>query len=266
LRRPGVFAWAPDDFPERLNIDVCRLPPGQSGLQFAGEEMRVLLVEDEEELATWLIKALAQSAFVVEWSNDGQVAAKVLDVEEFDVVILDLGLPGKSGHGVLSALRAADNRVPVLILTARDSIEERVFCLNAGADDFLAKPFSLAELEARLFALIRRSRGRDHPRLSCGPLILDPATKQFLLAGNPVSLTPREHAALAALIQHAGNPVSKQKLYDRVFSSAADAQGDAIEVLVYRLRKKLAGAPVRITTMRGFGYCLEPEGEPDELA
>lgn len=230
------------------------------------EQMRVLLVEDEEELATWLIKALAQSSFIVEWSNDGHVAEKVLSVDEFDVVVLDLGLPGRSGHSVLSALRAADNRIPVLILTARDSVEERVFCLNTGADDFLAKPFSLAELEARLFALVRRSRGRDHPRLSCGPLVLDPATKQFLLAGNPILLTPREHAALAALIQHAGEPVSKQKLYDRVFSSAADAQGDAIEVLVYRLRKKLAGTQVRIMTMRGFGYCLEPEGEPNELA
>lgn len=227
--------------------------------------MRLLLVEDEEDLATWLIKALAQSSFVVEWSNDGNVAEKILAIEEFDAVILDLGLPGKSGHNVLSALRAAHNGIPVLILTARDSVEERVFCLNTGADDFLAKPFSLAELEARLFALIRRSRGRDHPRLSCGALVFDLATRQFLLAGNPLSLTPREHAALAALLQHAGEPMLRQKLYDRVFSSAADAQGDAIEVLVYRLRKKLAGTQVKITTMRGFGYCLEPESETNEL-
>ena len=228
--------------------------------------MRILLVEDEAELATWLTKALAQSDFAVEWSNDGLVAERILGIEEFDAVILDLGLPGKSGHAVLSSLRASDNRVPVLILTARDSLDERVLSLNQGADDFLAKPFALAELEARLVALIRRSRGREHPRLACGPLVYDAGTKLFQLLDVPIALTPREHAMLSALIQRADEPVSKQSLLDRVFARNEDVHPEAIEVLVHRLRKKLAGAPVRIATMRGFGYCLESESDRHEHA
>lgn len=220
-------------------------------------DMHILLIEDEVELATWLIKALAQSDFSVEWSSDGLVAEKILNVEEFDAVILDLGLPGKSGYGVLNALRAADNRVPVLILTARDSLSERVSSLHQGADDFLAKPFALAELEARLFALIRRSRGKEHPRLCCGPLVFDIHSRQFFLLGAPVALTPRERAMLSVLIQRVGEPVSKERLLIRIFDHDDDVSQDVIEVLAYRLRKKLAGTSVRITTMRGFGYCLE---------
>lgn len=219
--------------------------------------MRILLVEDESELATWLIKALAQSHFLVEWTNDGMVAESILGVEEFDAVILDLGLPGKNGHAVLRYLRAADNRTPVLILTARDSLEERVSTLNEGADDFLAKPFALAELEARLMALIRRSRGRAHPRLACGPLVYDAASKQFLLAATHFALTRREHATLLALIQRPGEPVSKKLLVDRVFALHEDVNLEAIEVVIYRLRKKFVGMGVGIVTMRGFGYCLE---------
>lgn len=226
--------------------------------------MRILLIEDEVELATWLIKALAQSDFAVEWSNDGLIAEKILKVEEFDAVILDLGLPGKSGHGVLQALRTSDNRVPVLILTARDSLSERVSSLNQGADDFLAKPFALAELEARLFALIRRSRGKEHPRLCCGPLAFDVHKRQFFLAGAPVALTPREHAMLIVLIQRAGEPVSKEQLITRIFDHDDDVSPDVVEVLAYRLRKKLAGTPVHIITMRGFGYCLEAVADSRE--
>ncbi|MDB5762325.1 MAG: response regulator protein [Herminiimonas sp.] len=228
--------------------------------------MRILLVEDESELATWLIKALEQSDFVVEWSNDGLVAEKMLAIEEFDAVILDLGLPGKSGHGVLSHLRAADNRVPVMILTARDTLHERVSSLNEGADDFLPKPFALAELEARLHALIRRSRGREHSRLICGSLVLDAGTKLFKLDNMPIALTPREHAMLSTLIHRAGEPISKQLLLDRIFTHHEEVNLEAIEVLVYRLRKKLANSAVRIVTMRGFGYCLEGGDDSREYA
>lgn len=223
--------------------------------------MRILLVEDGADLATWLIKALEQSSFSVEWCSDGRIAEKTLAAEEFDAVILDLGLPGKSGHGILASLRAADNRVPVLILTARDSLTERVSSLNEGADDFLPKPFVLAELEARLLALIRRSRGREHPRFSCGALTLDVGAKQFHIGETPLTLTPREYALLHALIQRSGEPASKQFLLDRVFSRGDDVSLEAIEVLIYRLRKKLASGAIRITTMRGFGYCLESEAE-----
>lgn len=219
--------------------------------------MRILLVEDEVELATWLSKALQQSDFSVEWANNGLTAENLLASEDFDAVVLDLGLPGKSGHGVLHTLRAMDNRVPVLILTARDSLDERVSSLNSGADDFLGKPFALSELEARLIALVRRSRGRDRPRLSCGPLVFDASIKQFSLGENPLLLTPREYGLLSALIVRGGEPISKIALLDRVFSSGDDVGPDAIEVLVYRLRKKIAGSGVTIVTMRGFGYCLE---------
>ena len=221
--------------------------------------MRVLLVEDEAELATWLARALGQSDFSIEWAKDSVMAASLLAGEEFDAVILDLGLPGKSGHSVLQALRAADNRVPVLILTARDSVDERVSTLHGGADDFLGKPFALAELEARLVALIRRSRGRDHTRLACGPLVFDASNKQFMLGDTHLPVTPREYSLLSALIVRSGEPVSKTHLLDRVFASEDDAGTDAIEVLVYRLRKKLSGAGVNIVTMRGFGYCLEAD-------
>ena len=227
--------------------------------------MRILLVEDEAELANWLCKALAQSEFSVEWANDGTMAANLLAHEEFDAVVLDLGLPGMSGNRVLAAMRANDNRVPVLILTARDSLEERVATLRAGADDFLPKPFALAELEARLIALVRRSRGREHTRMTCGPLVFDASSKVFLLADKPFPVTPREHALLNALIVRGGEPISKTQLLDRVFSTDDDVGTDAIEVLIYRLRKKLAGSGVTVVTMRGFGYCLEVGSDSCEI-
>jgi two-component system, OmpR family, response regulator TctD len=219
--------------------------------------MRILLVEDEVELATWLIKALTQSGFAVEWSNDGVVADRVLLAQEFDALILDLSLPSKSGYEVLRSLRDRDDRIPVLILTARDSLAERVNSLRQGADDFLPKPFAVEELEARVYALIRRSQGRERPRLSCGPLSFDIANKQFLLFDKPLSLTPREFAMLTTLIQRVGEPISKERLLDRVFGDRDEVNLEATEVLVYRLRKKLTGTVVRIVTMRGFGYVLE---------
>lgn len=220
--------------------------------------MRILLLEDEVELATWLVKALAQSDFSVEWANDGWLAERALAAEEFDAMILDLGLPGKSGLAVLESIRAADNRIPVLILTARDTLEERVLGLSRGADDFLPKPFALAELEARLIALIRRSRGGRHPRMTCGPLVFDASYRQFFLGDAPLALTPREYALLSALILHGGQPVSKAHLLDRVFTADdEDVNPDAIEVLIYRVRKKLANTGVAIVTLRGFGYSLE---------
>jgi two-component system, OmpR family, response regulator TctD len=145
----------------------------------------------------------------------------------------------------------------VLILSARDSLMERVSCLQSGADDFLAKPFELAELEARLIALIRRARGSEHPRFACGPLRYDSATKQFRLHHELLCLSPREHALLRALIQHSGTALSKRELAERVFSDEHDVNPDAIEVLVYRLRKRLEASAVRITTLRGMGYVLE---------
>ncbi|MEO8279495.1 MAG: response regulator [Ideonella sp.] len=219
--------------------------------------MRILLAEDEKELASWLVRALGQVGFQVDWVDDGRMVRRSLKATRYDALILDLGLPGVGGHEILSDLREAGERLPVLILTARDSLIERVSSLHEGADDFLAKPFELAELEARLIALIRRSRGSDHPRFACGPLAYDVASKQFMLDHEALSLTPREHAALRALIQHSGEPLSKAELLERVFSDEQEVSPEAIEVLVHRLRKRLADSPVQITTLRGLGYVLE---------
>lgn len=219
--------------------------------------MRILLAEDERDLAEWLVRALQQSGFQVDWVDDGRLVRRSLKATRYDALVLDLGLPGLGGHEVLEQLREADQRLPVLILTARDSLIERVSTLHEGADDFLAKPFEITELEARLMALIRRARGNEHPRFACGPLAYDVATKQFMLDGQPLSLTPREHALLRALIQHSGEPLSKQEILERVVSDDADVSPEAVEVLVHRVRKRLADSSVRIATVRGLGYVLE---------
>lgn len=219
--------------------------------------MRILLVEDEKPLADWLVKALGQNDFVVDWVDDGRLVLNQLAATRYDAMILDLGLPGLGGHEVLARLRDADSRVPVLVLTARDSLMERVSTLHEGADDFLAKPFELQELEARLIALIRRSRGRDQPRFACGPLVYDAASKLFTLDREPLALSPREHAVLRTLIQHSGEPLSKQEILERLFSDEQDVRPEAVEVIVHRLRRRIESGKVRITTLRGLGYVLE---------
>ncbi len=224
--------------------------------------MRILLAEDEPALANWLVQALRQSDFQVDWVNDGRLVAPSLKASRYDALILDLGLPGRDGHDVLDGLRDAGHGLPVLILTARDSLMERVHTLKAGADDFLAKPFELAELEARLLALVRRARGGEHPRFACGPLMYDPVGQQLLLRHQPLKLTPREHATLRALVQHSGEPLSKRDLIERVFADEVDVLPEAVEVLVHRLRKRLEGSGVRISTLRGLGYVLEPGDSP----
>jgi len=222
--------------------------------------MRILLVEDERPLAEWLTKALGQSDFQVDWIDDGVLASRAIANRDYDALVLDLGLPGKSGHQVLQQLRAMDRRLPVLILTARDTLAERVSTLNEGADDFLAKPFALAELEARLTALVRRARGVEHPRFACGPLGFDAVTRQFTLHGEHLVLPRREHALLRSLLQRSGEPLSRQQIVDRVFSDDDDVLPAAVDVLVHRLRKRLANAGVRISTYRGLGYVLEVGG------
>ena len=219
--------------------------------------MRILLAEDEHALATWLVRALEQSGFRVDWVDDGRLVRRSLAATRYDALVLDLGLPGLGGHDVLAGLRAADERLPVLVLTARDSLIERVSTLLEGADDFLPKPFELAELEARLLALIRRARGSAHPRFACGPLAYDTASKAFTLGQEPLALTPREHAVLRVLIQRSGEPLSKTDILERVFSDDADVHPEAVEVLVHRLRKRLDASAVRIRTLRGLGYVLE---------
>lgn len=220
--------------------------------------MRILLVEDETELAHWLSRGLARhGGFVVDWADDGELAERRLAVEEFDAIVLDLGLPGMDGHTFLMRLRARDDRTPVLVLTARDSLAERIDTLHEGADDFVRKPFVIEELEARLMALIRRSRGRGHPRLSLGALTLDTGAQRFIVNGQNLSLSPREFAVLKVLIQKSGEPVSKQQILDRISSDDKEINLEAVEVLIHRLRKKLINTGTQVETLRGMGYCLE---------
>ena len=229
-------------------------------------KMRILLVEDEPDLALWLTRSLEKKGFAIEWSNDGLLAYRRLQVEEFDAVILDLGIPTMDGQTVLNRLRAEDNRSPILILTARDSLADRVDTLESGADDFLPKPFQIEELVARLNALIRRSRGKDKPRLACGSLHYDLSAKRFTLDNAALPVTPREGEVLRILVQRSGEPVNKAFILDRLTERDDETINvEAIEVIIHRLRKKLQGSDVQISTLRGIGYCLEPlnaHGDP----
>ena len=219
--------------------------------------MRILLVEDEHTLATWLCKALERSGIIVEWVDSARMALASLGAGAHDVIVLDLGLPDLDGQELLVQIRARDALIPALVLTARDALSDKVRAFHGGADDFLAKPFQLEELEARLHALLRRARGAEAARLNCGPLTYDLASQRFALAGEQLALSPREFAVLRVLVQHSGEPMSKQQILERVVSDEKDIQPEAVEVIVHRLRKRLEGTGVRISTFRGLGYALE---------
>ena len=220
--------------------------------------MRILLIEDELEMANWLARALKQSNIGVEHAHNAALATTMLQDGSFDVVVLDLQLPDQHGFDWLSAVRGRGNRVPVLVLTAQGAVQDRVEGLHRGADDYLTKPFELAELEARLAALHRRSQGRAQPQVECGSLRYDGNHGTFWLANAVLSLTPREHAALEGLVARIGAPVGKARLAAKVFPQESAVGPDAIEQVLHRLRRKLAGSDVHIVTVRGLGYMLEP--------
>lgn len=224
--------------------------------------MRILLVEDELEMAAWLERALAQSGFLPVHAPDAKRAEELLASQEFDAVVLDLRLPDKHGLVLLRELRAQGNEIPVLLLTAQGTLHDRVRGLNLGADDFVSKPFALEEVEARLLALLRRSRGQQSVNLTCGSLEYNTINRAFLLDSVVLHLTPREHAALLALITDVSMPVEKVRLHEKVFEHDSEAGPDAIEVVLHRLRKKLAHSDVHIVTVRGLGYMLE-ENTPE---
>ena len=221
--------------------------------------MRILLVEDHVELSRWMARALAESHFTIERAMNGADADALLAVEPFDLVILDLTLARMDGLEVLRRLRARGSRVPVLIVTARTDVKERVLGLNLGADDYLAKPFELAELEARVKALLRRSHGDPQLRLTCGDLAFDTVGRAFELKGQFLALTPREHAVLEMLMLRAGKAVAKELMFERLYALESDSRPDTIEVYIHRVRKKLEGSNARIATLRGLGYLLKAE-------
>ena len=222
--------------------------------------MRILLVEDHIELSRWLAKAMRDAHLTVECAHNGADADSLLLTQDYALVILDLTLPRMDGMEVLKRMRARGNRTPVLILTARGGLADRVSGLNMGADDYLAKPFELEELEARVKALLRRSQNNEAVTVSCGALSFDTVSRTFTYGGELLALTPREHAVLGALIVRHGHTVPKEKLFQQVFTLEDNPSADAIEIYIHRLRKKLeheGPGRVGITTLRGLGYLLQ---------
>ena len=220
--------------------------------------MRILLIEDDRDLAEGLCRALAQSGYSVDWIAHGGQADAVLRTEEFDLVVLDLSLPGLDGLSVLRQLRAREKHVPVLITTANDSVEARVRGLDLGADDYLGKPFELSELEARARALLRRSQGRSTGELRAGNLLLDTTARQASIADEPLDLPRRELCLLEILMARTGKVVSKEQIASQLFSFDDEVSPNAIEIYVSRLRKKLTPEGPSIDTVRGLGYVLKP--------
>jgi len=220
--------------------------------------MRILLVEDNRTLADWLVRALQRDRYTIDCVYNGADADHLLTTQTYELVILDLALPRLDGREVLRRLRRRSAETPVLILTAYDSLEGRVDGLDAGADDYMAKPFEMRELEARIRALVRRGGQRRGPSLHCGQLSYDGATRLFALGDQTLKLTPREHALLETLIAKAGHTVSKAALADSLYSMTDDVGVDSIEVYVHRVRRKLAGSGAAIITLRGLGYLLRP--------
>ena len=218
--------------------------------------MRVLLVEDDDILGDAVRAGLQQAGFTVDWLQDGRQADAALRDNTFDLLVLDLGLPGLEGLALLQGLRERGDSLPVLILTARDAVADRVRGLDAGADDYLVKPFDMDELAARLRALVRRQGGRARPRLRCGGVELDPAAHRVTLDGRPVALSPREFAVLQYLMEHAGSVVSRARLEQAIYGWSGEPDSNALEVFIHNLRKKLGAG--FITTVRGVGYMVEP--------
>ena len=219
--------------------------------------MRVLLVEDDRALSLGIRHALESEGWSVDWLADGEQAVSVGLEGEHDLAILDLGLPRKSGMDVLRAWRARGARLPVLLLTARDQLADRVAGLDAGADDYLVKPFDLPELLARLRALRRRAAGRLEERLSLGALELDLTDRELRFNGERVPMSPRELALTELLLQKAGRVVTKESIVARLSSWEADFSENSVEVYVHRLRKRFTPLGVAIKTVRGFGYVME---------
>lgn len=218
--------------------------------------MRLLLVEDSRRLSAALSSSLRDEGFAVDEAADGQVALRQLEANEYELMILDLMLPRVSGLAVLRVLRASQAPTRVLVLSARDQIEDRVEALNLGADDYLVKPFDLNELKARALALVRRRYGETSGIVSHGELTLETIARVASVRGAPLPLTPKEYALLETLVRHRGRSFTRQALFERLYDGLSDASDRVIEVIVSNLRTKLATAGIEafIETRRGFGY------------
>ena len=222
--------------------------------------MRLLLVEDTQDVADAVVASFARRGDAIDHAGSIHAAQDSLAVQDYDVVILDINLPDGSGTEVLSALRAAGNAVPVLMLTARRDVEDRVAALDIGADDYLVKPFDLRELEARVRALARRSVADRSGTIAFGNLQFDPAGQTATVAGSPLDLTRRELNLLETLLAHRGRVIAKERIFERMFAFNEEEVGlNAVEIYVARLRRKLEGSGISIRTLRGLGYQLNTD-------
>ena len=219
--------------------------------------MRILLVEDNKPLGHWLRRTLHKDQYSVDWLDNGATADNVLRIERYDLVVLDLELPQMNGDEVLQRMRARRDRTPVPVLTANNSLGSRVGQLDRGADDYVAKPFDVEELEARIRVLLRRSSQVTDPVITSGNLRFDSNTREFELGGQPLVLTPRERAVLELLVMKLGATVTKAAMTHSLSTIASAVSADAVEVYVHRLRKKLEGSDATIVTLRGLGYVLK---------
>ena len=219
--------------------------------------MRILLAEDDPLLGDGLQAGLRQLGFLVDWVRDGDAAERELRAQPYAAVVLDLGLPRKDGLDVLSAIRQAGVQVPVLILTARDAVPDRIRGLDVGADDYVVKPVDLNELAARLRALVRRAHGQPQECLSVRDVVLDPAAHSVRLAGEPVTLSTREYDLLHALMLNADRVLSREQLEHHLYSWGQEVESNAVEVHIHNLRSKLGSTLIH--TVRGVGYMLQRE-------
>ncbi|RMQ47215.1 Response regulator receiver:transcriptional regulatory protein [Pseudomonas cichorii] len=217
--------------------------------------MRLLLVEDDRAIGQGIKVALNTEGYTLDWIEDGLSALHALRSERFDLVLLDLGLPRLDGFDLLRQLRAEQQSLPVLILTARDGTHDRIAGLDAGADDYLIKPFDVNELKARVRALLRRSQGRAQPLLEHAGISLDPASQQVSFQGNEVSMTPMEYQLLHQLMIRPGKVVTRERLSTTLYGWQDKVESNTLEVLIHNLRKKLSTDLIR--TVRGVGYLLE---------
>ncbi len=221
--------------------------------------MRVLVIEDDTTLGHALREFLGDQGYAVDWLKEGDRVEGAVAGQAYDLLLLDLNLPGLPGLEVLKRLRAAGNQVPVLILTARDGLEDRVAGLDAGADDYVTKPFELPELAARVRAFARRRAGTARTLLECGPLSFDTVDRQVRVDGTRLSLSVRELSVLEMLMARPGRVVTKQQIVNSLSAWDADFSENAVEVYIYRLRKRLDGTGASIQTVRGFGYLLDAD-------
>ena len=226
--------------------------------------MRILVVEDEPEVRDFLLRVLREATWAADAAETGQAALSLFAVNPYDLAVLDVGLPDLDGFAVCRALRATGNRTPVLLLTARNAVNDRVRGLDAGADDYLAKPFAVSELLARLRALARRPAQLVEPVLTLADLTLDPASRRVERAGRVIAVTAREYALLEYLLRHPRRVCSRANILDHVWDDNFDPVGNVIETLVARLRRKIDGPGLKplLITVRGAGYALTDEA-PD---